>query len=76
MFGGRISGSELIIILGVILLLFGTRKLPGLDSPPRSSERASRKEALPRTPSRPLRRRPIRGKNATSQRLVVSIAAS
>ncbi len=30
MFGGRISGPELIIILVVILLLFGARKLPGL----------------------------------------------
>ena len=30
MFGGRISGPELIIILVVILLLFGARKLPDL----------------------------------------------
>ncbi|MFQ5967105.1 MAG: twin-arginine translocase TatA/TatE family subunit [Acidimicrobiia bacterium] len=30
MFGGRISGPELIIILAVILLLFGARKLPDL----------------------------------------------
>ncbi|MFQ5966773.1 MAG: twin-arginine translocase TatA/TatE family subunit [Acidimicrobiia bacterium] len=30
MFGGQLSGPELIIILAVILLLFGARKLPGL----------------------------------------------
>ncbi len=30
MFGGRLSGWELIIILVVLLLLFGARKLPDL----------------------------------------------
>ncbi|MGH8873676.1 MAG: twin-arginine translocase TatA/TatE family subunit [Acidimicrobiia bacterium] len=30
MFGGRLSAPELIIILVVILLLFGARKLPDL----------------------------------------------
>jgi len=30
MFGGRISGPELIIILAVLLLLFGARRLPSL----------------------------------------------
>jgi sec-independent protein translocase protein TatA len=30
MFGGRIGGGELIIILAVLLLLFGARKLPDL----------------------------------------------
>ncbi|MDH3498872.1 MAG: twin-arginine translocase TatA/TatE family subunit [Acidimicrobiia bacterium] len=30
MFGGRLSGWELVIILVVLLLLFGARKLPDL----------------------------------------------
>ncbi|GBD85274.1 twin arginine translocase protein A [bacterium BMS3Abin02] len=30
MFGGRVGGPELIIILVVLLLLFGARKLPDL----------------------------------------------